>query len=100
MEVDILIYITTLKKFFDNDQEAYKDMFGTLTIDKDLFFKHITKVAHTNYKETGEAILSTDQLYGVVDELLHKKLIERNEENNLPPSFRKILKDFPPFSLN
>ena len=107
MEVDILIYINTLKKFFDNDPQAYKDMFGTLTIDKEMFFKEVTKFATNNHKKTGEAILSADQIYNIVDELLDKELSKSLEENNntsedypLPPSFKKILKDFPPFSLN
>ena len=52
MDVDVLIYINTLKKFFDNDQQAYKDMFGTLTIDRDIFFEEVTKLATNNYKKT------------------------------------------------
>ena len=56
-------------------------------------------MAHTNYKETGEAILSTDQLYRVVDELLHKNLIERNEEDKkelkeLEKEIKKLQKVF------
>jgi|TARA_R110000796_G_scaffold112692_3_gene224317 hypothetical protein len=100
MEVDVLIYINTLKNFFDKDQQAYEDMFGTLTINKDIFFKKIIKIANKNYKENGEAILSTEQIYEVVDELLGKKLSQKEEETKLHPSFKKILKDFPPFSLN
>lgn len=100
MEVDVLIYINTLKNFFDKDQQAYQDMFGTLTIDKEIFFDEVIKLANKNYKETGEAILSTDQIYKVVDDILGKKLSKSHEETLLPPSFKKILKDFPPFSLN
>ena len=43
MEVDVLIYINTLKNFFDKDQQAYEDMFGTLTINKDIFLKKLLK---------------------------------------------------------
>ena len=100
MEVDVLIYINTLKNFFNKDQQAYQDMFGTLTIDKDIFFKEVSKLANKNYKETGEAILSTEQIYEVVDDLLDKRLSKSQEESKLHPTFRKILKDFPPFSLN
>ena len=100
MEVDVLIYLNTLKNFFDKDQQAYQDMFGTLTIDKEIFFEEVSRIANENYKERGEAILSTEQIYGVVDELLGKKLSQSNEEDILPPSFKKILKEFPPFSLN
>ena len=53
MEVDVLIYMKTLKNFFDKDQQAYQDMFGTLTIDKDIFFEEVSKLANKNYKETG-----------------------------------------------
>jgi len=100
MEVDVLIYINTLKNFFDKDQQAYQDMFGTLTIDKEVFFEEVSKIANKNYKDSGEAILSTEQIYEVVDDLLGKKLSQRQEEIQLPPTFKKILKDFPPFSLN
>ena len=49
MEVDVLIYINTLKNFFDKDQQAYQDMFGTLTIDKEIFFNEVSKLANKNY---------------------------------------------------
>ena len=103
MEVDVLIYINTLKNFFDKDHQAYQDMFGTLTIDKEIFFKEISKLANKNYKETGEPILSTDQIYGVIDNILSKTLNPeetKQKESEFPPTFKKILKDFPPFSLN
>ena len=103
MEVDVLIYINTLKNFFDKDQQAYQDMFGTLTIDKEIFFEKISRVANKNYKEKGEAILSTDQIYSVIDDILSKTLNSKSinqEETITPPTFKKILKDFPPFSLN
>jgi|TARA_R110000822_G_scaffold308559_1_gene436647 hypothetical protein len=100
MEVDVLIYINTLKNFFDKDKQAYQDMFGTLTIDKDIFFDKVSELAKKNYKEKGEATLSTDQIYEVVDDLLDKNLSKSQKETKLPPSFKKILKDFPPFSLN
>ena len=41
--------ITTLKNFFDKDQEAYQDMFGTLIIDKEVFFDEVSKIAKENY---------------------------------------------------
>ena len=100
MEVDVLIYINTLKNFFDKDQQAYQDMFGTLTIDKDIFFKEVSKLANKNYKETGEATLSTEQIYEVVDDLLGKRLSQVSEQAQIQTTFKKILKDFPPFSLN
>jgi len=100
MEVDVLIYINTLKNFFNKDQQAYQDMFGTLTIDKEIFFDEVIKLANKNHKETGEAILSTEQIYEVVDDLLGKRLSKNQEEPKLHPTFKKILKNFPPFSLN
>tara|TARA_R110000803_G_scaffold39315_7_gene84890 strand:+ start:4473 stop:4775 length:303 start_codon:yes stop_codon:yes gene_type:complete len=100
MEVDVLIYINTLKNFFDKDQQAYQDMFGTLTIDKDIFFDKVSELAKKNYKDKGEATLSTDQIYEVVDGLLEKKLTKSQKDYTTNPTFQKILKDFPPFSLN
>ena len=100
MDIDVLIYINTLKNFFDKDKQAYQDMFGTLTINKDIFFDKVIELANKNYKDNGEATLSTDQIFEVVDELLDKKLSQSQKEDVPHPAFKKILKDFPPFSLN
>jgi len=100
MDIDVLIYINTLKNFFDKDKQAYQDMFGTLTIDKDIFFNKVSELANKNYKDSGEATLSTDQIFEVVDDLLDKKLSQSQKEDTPHPAFQKILKDFPPFSLN
>lgn len=103
MEVDVLIYINTLKNFFDKDQQAYQDMFGTLVIDKEDFFYEVSKIANKNYKEKGEAILSTEQIYAVIDDILSKNINSKHttqDKTQIPPTFKTILKDFPPFSLN
>ena len=36
MNVDVLIYVNNLKDFFKKDEQAFKDMFGALDIDKEL----------------------------------------------------------------
>ena len=100
MEVDVLIYINTLKNFFDKDQQAYQDMFGTLTIDKEIFFDEVGKLANKNYQKNGEATLTTDQIFQVVDNLLGERLAQVSEQAQIQTTFKKILKDFPPFSLN
>ena len=54
-------------------------------------------------KEKGEAILSTEQIYGVIDDILSKNINSEHttqDKTQIPPTFKTILKDFPPFSLN
>ena len=50
MNVDILIYVKNLKDFFKKDKEAFEDMFGTLAINEELYFKKLTNIAINNFE--------------------------------------------------
>ena len=54
MNVDVLIYVNNLKDFFKKDEQAFKDMFGSLDIDKELYFKRLEDIATQNFEENGE----------------------------------------------
>jgi hypothetical protein len=102
MNVDVLIYVNNLKEFFKNDEQAFKDMFGTLDIDKELYFKRLEEVATQNFEEKGEPTLSTTQMFGVVQELITS--LPQNSGFELPPEIKGIfvhVKDgYPPICLN
>lgn len=113
MNVDVLIYVNNLKEFFKNDEQAFKDMFGTLDIDKELYFKRLEEVATQNFEEKGEPTLSTTQMFGLVQELItslpktnqiKEFTTPQNSGFELPPEIKGIfvhVKDgYPPICLN
>ena len=104
MNVDVLIYVNTLKEFFKKDKQAFKDMFGTLDIDKELYFKRLTEIATYNLNDSGIPTLSTVQMFDIVKELTQSisevtNLINVSEEEQ-KGLFMKTIKGFPPIGLN
>lgn len=104
MNVDVLIYVNNLKDFFKKDEQAFKDMFGSLDIDKELYFKRLEDIATQNFEENGEPTLSTTQMFDIVKELTvhnHFKDVLSNPTKKDPTNpFVKFRDDFPPFCLN
>ena len=104
MNVDVLIYVNTLKEFFKKDEQAFKDMFGTLEIDKELYFQRLADIATQNFKNTGIPTLSTIQMFDIVKELVVSTaevthLLDSLQKEPKSP-FVKYHQDFPPFCLN
>ena len=104
MNVDILIYVNTLKEFFKKDEQAFKDMFGTLDIDKEHYFQILTDIAAQNFENTGIPTLSTVQMFDIVKELLVSTTKTKQSldilEKEIKSPFITYNKDFPPFCLN
>ena len=104
MNVDVIIYLNTLKEFFKKDEQAFIDMFGTLEIDKDMYFQRLGDIATENFENTGIPTLSTTQMFDIVKEMVittaeTDKLLELLKNEPKSP-FVKYNKDFPPFCLN
>jgi aspartate ammonia-lyase len=104
MNVDVLIYVNTLKEFFKKDEQAFQDMFGTLEIDKDLYFEKLTSIATQNFKDTGIPTLSTIQMFDIVKEMVivtaeTDKLLDTLKKET-PSPFVNFNRDFPPYCLN
>jgi 3-hydroxy-3-methylglutaryl CoA synthase len=104
MNVDVLIYVNNLKDFFKKDKQAFKDMFGALDIDKELYFKRLEEIANQNFEEKGEPTLSTIQMWDIVKELVAhtdnvKQLTKLTKKDPTNP-FVKFRDDFPPYCLN
>jgi hypothetical protein len=75
---EVLIYIQTVKNFFNNNKEA-KDYF-LLDNNEELFFEHLGEISKKNFEKQGEIMLSQTQF-----ELLRKTIsaicaIEKNNE--------------------
>ena len=104
MNVDVLIYVNNLKDFFKKDEQAFKDMFGALDIDKELYFKRLEEIANQNFEEKGEPTLSTTQMFDIVKELtVHthfQDVLTTASEKEPKSPFVKFRDDFPPFCLN
>jgi|19_taG_2_1085344.scaffolds.fasta_scaffold43904_1 hypothetical protein len=104
MNVDVLIYVNTLKEFFKKDEQAFIDMFGTLKVDKEAYFQRLTTIATKNFETNGEPTLSTTQMFDIVKELgptstevKELTFLLQNQPHNLFVYFNK---DFPPYCLN
>ena len=59
MVPEVLIYIQTVKKYFNTNVEARNYFLGG--IDEELFFKHLSEISEKNFKKNGEAMLNKTQ---------------------------------------
>ena len=83
-----------LKIFFKKDKEAFEDMFGTLAINEEVYFKKLTNIAINNFETTGIPTLSTTQMYEIVEDL-----VEKEKYKDIQTPFVKLLDNFPPLLL-
>ena len=79
MSPEVLIYIQSMKIYFEKNIEA-RDYFLDY-IDEDQFFKILGEMSQKNYDNAGEPNLSESQL-----ELLRKTLIIKNYVSNTTPT--------------
>lgn len=76
-----LIYLQTIKNYFENNEEARKYFLSNLNEDE--FFNAILKVAENNFKKTGEPQLSQEQLEFLRVSLMIFKQVEDTEFNGI-----------------
>jgi hypothetical protein len=65
---EVLIYIQSVKRYLDNNNEAKKYFLSH--IDSDLFFEHLAKISQKNFEDNGEVMLNINQF-----ELLRKTVL-------------------------
>lgn len=76
-----LIYLQTIKNYFENNEEARKYFLSNLNEDE--FFNAILKVAENNFRKTGEPQLSQEQLEFLRVSLMIFKQVEDTEFNGI-----------------
>lgn len=65
---EVLIYIQSVKHYFETNQEAREYFLGTA--DEELFYKHLSEISQKNFETNGEVMLNKEQF-----ELLRKTLL-------------------------
>ena len=107
MDIDVEIYLKKLKDFFNNDEEARRDMFGHEEIDMDKFYFMVGEKAVRNSKNNGDPMLSGTELLEIItdlalrdirDEIEIEYFIKRQQE--IEKVFVHTKGGFPPFCLN
>ena len=107
MDVDIEIYLKKLKDFFNNDEEARRDLFGYEEIDMDEFYLMVLEKATINSKKNGDPMLTGTEMLEIVtdlafrdirDEIELEHLIKRQQE--IEKVFVSSKNGFPPLCLN
>ena len=92
MAPEVLIYISNVKKFLDNNQEAHDYFLKNL--DENDFYSKIAITSQTNFEKTGDPMIHKNQFEEIKKTLL--ELLNKEKENNI---FFDI-KDFGSICLN
>lgn len=86
MPPEVLIYVQSVKKYLETNQEARTYFLDGL--DVDLFYKHLSEISEKNYKKNGEVMLDREQF-----ELLKKTLRAINASKNVDNKIQHIVDD-------
>ena len=101
MNVEIEIYVRKLRKFFNTDEQARKDMFSGYNVNLDEFFKVVRKQAEVNVGLDGDPTLNTKQMMDIMMMLtIGHEEINMKANENIEKVFKKLLDDMPPFCMN
>jgi len=74
---EVLIYLQTIKNYFNNNQEARSYFLSNLNEEE--FYKHVSDVAENNLKKNGEPQLSKEQFEFLRVSLMIFKQVEDEE---------------------
>lgn len=75
MSPEVLIYIQTVKNYFEKNEDARK--YFLTDVKEDEFFHHLGEISQKNYEKEGEAMLTQAQL-----ELLRRTLLAKGIAEN------------------
>lgn len=59
MEIDIIIYVNTVKKYFEKNPEFSDYIIGNNELD--FFYENVTKYAKKNHEKTGDYRINKEQ---------------------------------------
>lgn len=74
MNIDIEIYLTTLKRFFTDNPKSKEDLFGFMLDNEDLFYVKLEEQAINNFEKGGDPTLTRRQMLDIVDNLFQEQL--------------------------
>lgn len=78
---EVLMYIQTVKHYFQNNQEAHDYFLGN--VDEEIFYKHLSEISQINFEKNGEVMLNKEQF-----ESLRKTMSDLKSESNKKPFVR------------
>ena len=81
MEIDIQIYITNIRNFFDTNENARNQMFNIPYADEDMFYEGLEEVATKNYETHGDPTLTKQEISEVIQDVIQQNI--RNELKEL-----------------
>jgi hypothetical protein len=77
---EVLIYLQTLKNYFENNQEARSYFLSN--VNKDEFFNLVGETAERNFKKNAEPQLTKEQLEFLRVSLMVFKMVEEESDDN------------------
>lgn len=78
---EVLIYIQTVKQYFEKNQEAREYFLGNA--DEEKFYEHLSIVSQKNFEKNGEVMLNKEQF-----ETLRKTILSLKIEPDKKPFVR------------
>jgi len=81
MEIEIQIYITNIRKFFDTNKDARKEMFNIPYADEEMFYEGLVEIAKKNYEVHGDPTLSKAEISELIQGVIKQNI--RNELKEL-----------------
>ena len=81
MEIDIQIYITSIRNFFETNEEARRQMFNIPYADEEMFYEGLVEVATKNFETELKDLIDKDMV----------KIVDVNKDGT--PILKVISKD-------
>jgi len=74
MEIDIQIYITNIRNFFETNENARNQMFNIPYADEDMFYEGLEEVATKNYETHGDPTLTKQEIAEVIQDVIQQNI--------------------------
>tara|TARA_R110002020_G_scaffold190204_4_gene389711 strand:+ start:4223 stop:4612 length:390 start_codon:yes stop_codon:yes gene_type:complete len=81
MEIDIQIYITNIRNFFETNEQAREQMFNIPYADEKMFYEGLEEVATKNYETHGDPTLTKQEISDLIQDVIQQNI--RNELKEL-----------------
>jgi len=75
MNIDLQIYLKSLRDFFDTNEDGKKELLGSFPgVDFEAFMEEVEKLATTNYDKLGDPNISKKQIINIL-QILHAQVM-------------------------